>query len=127
MLGQGCLRALFWRTIDFHLKWVYDGFLCKFLGAKVGEKWVETHLSPTLSPFRDFRENPLFTQFKGVEIVFKKRAMRQSRPNIKEVGYDNCGAMVGRRTRSRRLWLSPKRKKPGAFPDSGRGFGGHFS
>ena len=22
MLGQGCLRALFWRTIDLHLKWV---------------------------------------------------------------------------------------------------------
>ena len=22
MLGQGCLRALFWRTIYFHLKWV---------------------------------------------------------------------------------------------------------
>ena len=38
----------------------------------MGEKWVETHLSLTLIPFRIFRENPLFSQFKGVEIVSKK-------------------------------------------------------
>ena len=46
--------------------------LCQWaeMGPKVGfgvQKWVK---SPTLNPFRDFRENPLFTQFKGVEIVF---------------------------------------------------------
>ena len=25
----------------------------------MGQKWVETHFSPTLNPFRDCRENPL--------------------------------------------------------------------
>ena len=48
----------------------------------MGEKWVKTHLSPTFNPFRDFRENPLFAQFKGGGNCFLKRALRQSRPSI---------------------------------------------
>ena len=49
---MGCCNGLKWVR-----KWV--------LGAKMGEKWVETLFSPTLSPFQDFRENPRFGQFKG--------------------------------------------------------------
>ena len=49
----------------------------------MGEKWVKTHFSPTLNPSRDFRENPLFTQFKGRGNRFLKRALKQSRPSIK--------------------------------------------
>ena len=37
MLGQGCLRALSWRTIIFHLRWVYDAF---FQRAEMGPKVV---------------------------------------------------------------------------------------
>ena len=48
----------------------WNGSKSGFLGAKVGQNWVETHFSPTFNPFPDFRKNPLFTQFKGVEIVF---------------------------------------------------------
>ena len=48
----------------------------------MGQKWVETHFSPTSNPFRDFRENPLFSQFKGVGNCFLKRALKQSRPSI---------------------------------------------
>ena len=44
-------------------KWVF--------GCKSGSKCVKTHLSPTLNPFRQIHENPLFTQFKGVENVFQ--------------------------------------------------------
>ena len=50
----------------------------------MGEKWVETHFSPTSNPFRDFRENRLFSQFKGVGNCFLKRALKQSRPSISE-------------------------------------------
>ena len=40
------------------------------------QMWVKNDFCPTLNPFRDFRENPLFTQFKGVKIVFFKKALR---------------------------------------------------
>ena len=53
----------------------------------MGEKWVETHFSPTSNPFRDFRENPLFSQFKGVGNCFLKRALKQSRPIITALGF----------------------------------------
>ena len=43
-----------------------------FGGAKVGEKWVKTHFSPTLNPFRDFRETPFVPSMRRVEIVFWK-------------------------------------------------------
>ena len=49
----------------------------------MGQKWVETHFSPTSNPFRDFRENPLFSQFKGGGNCFLKRALKQSRPSIR--------------------------------------------
>ena len=58
-------------------------------GAKVGEKWIKTHFSPTLDPFRDFRENPLLGQFKGGGNCFLERALRQSRPSI------SLGAKIG--------------------------------
>ena len=56
-----------------------------FLGAKMGQKWVETHFWPTLNPFRDFREKPLFSQliFKGGGKRFLKMALKQSQPSIK--------------------------------------------
>ena len=58
-----------------------------FWGAKVGAKWVDTHFSPTLNPFRDFRENPLFSQCKGGGNCFLRMALRQSRPSIIFVHY----------------------------------------
>ena len=48
------------------LKWVQNGFL----GAKVGENWVKTHLSPTLSPFRVSAETHFSHGSRGMEIVF---------------------------------------------------------
>ena len=39
---------------------------------------------PTLNPFWDFCENPLFTQFRGGRNCFLKRALKQSRPSIKQ-------------------------------------------
>ena len=53
------LRWAFVNGLKWVQKWV--------LGAKMGEKWV---FSPSLDPFRDFHKNPLFSQFKGVEVVF---------------------------------------------------------
>ena len=59
--------------IKVGLRWVFVNGLkwaqkC-VLGYKNGSK-VGRNLSPTLSPFWDFRENPLSGQFKGgVEIV----------------------------------------------------------
>ena len=50
-------------------QWAEIGPKVVFLGAEVGQKCVETHFSPTLNSFRDFRGNPLFSH-KGVEIVF---------------------------------------------------------
>ena len=50
----------------------------------MGEKSVETHFSPTLSPFRDFGENPLFSQFKRGGNCFLEMALRQSRPSISQ-------------------------------------------
>ena len=88
MLGQGCLRAPFLENNLFSLKvglrWVFVNGLkwvqkwVIILGAKVGQQWVETHFSPTLSPFRYFRDNPLFTQFKGGGNCFLKKPLRQS-------------------------------------------------
>ena len=43
------------------LKWVEK----LVFGCKDGEKWVETYFSPTLKPFRDFRENPLLASLGG--------------------------------------------------------------
>ena len=91
MLGQGCLSALSWRAIYFCLKWVEDGFLS--MGWHGSKKWVlgcknvpkvsaQAHFSPTLNPFRDCRENALFSQDKGGGNSFPKRALRQSRPSI---------------------------------------------
>ena len=60
------LRWVFVNRLKWVQKWV--------LGAQVGQKRVETHFSPTLNPFRDFRETPLFTQFKGGGKCFLKRA-----------------------------------------------------
>ena len=61
------------------------------MGPKVGfgvQKWVKSGSKPTfaltLNPFRDFRENPLFSQFKGGGNYFLKMALRQSRPSIKQ-------------------------------------------
>ena len=58
-------------------------------GSKVGfwaQKWVKNGwkptFAPTLNPFRDFHENPLFTQLKGAGNCFLKTALRQSRPSI---------------------------------------------
>ena len=48
----------------------------------MGQKWVEIHFSPTSNPFRDFRENPLSSQFKGGGNCFLKRALKHSRPSI---------------------------------------------
>ena len=48
----------------------WNGSKSGFWGSKMDQKGVETHFSSTLNPFRDFRGNPLFSQFKGVEIVF---------------------------------------------------------
>ena len=59
-------------------KWVKSGFL----GAKVGQLASKPTFAPTLNPFRDFHENPLFTQFKGGGNCFLKTALRQSRPSI---------------------------------------------
>ena len=53
-------------------QWAEMGWV---LGAKVGQ-------SGSKPPFRDFRETPLFTQFKGGLNCFLKRALRQSRPSI---------------------------------------------
>ena len=58
MLGQGCFRAIFWRTIYFHLMWVSNGFLLIFWnGFKSGrkvvfwvQKWVKMGPKPTLYP-----------------------------------------------------------------------------
>ena len=60
----------------------WNGSKSGFLGPKMGQKWVETHFWPTSNPFRDFRENPLFSQFKGVGNCFLKRALKQPRPSI---------------------------------------------
>ena len=41
MLSQGCFRALFWRTIYFHLSVFKMGFgQWAEMGPKVGQKWV---------------------------------------------------------------------------------------
>ena len=63
------------------MEWVKSGFL----GAKVGKNGSKPTFAPTLNPFRDFHENPLFTQFKGGGNCFLKAALRQSRPSIKIV------------------------------------------
>ena len=75
MLGQGCLRALFERTIYFHLKslsrftmgfcqWAEMGrkvgFGCKN-GSKVGRNPLFTHLKP----ISGFSRKPTFGQFKN--------------------------------------------------------------
>ena len=60
--------------IRTHEKWVF--------GCKNGSKVGRNPFSPTLNPFRDFREKPLFSQFKGGGNCFLERAMRQSRPSI---------------------------------------------
>ena len=59
------------------------------MGPKVGfgvQKWVKSGSKPTFDPtlntFRDFRENPLFSQSKGVGNCFLKRALKQSRPSV---------------------------------------------
>ena len=60
------------------LRWVLsmgcNGSKSGLLGSKVGEKWVETYFPPTLSPVQDFREDPLFTQFKGGGKLFSRKA-----------------------------------------------------
>ena len=76
----------FIRTSRGFLSMGWNGSKSGFLGTKVGEKWVETHFSPTSTPFRDFRENPLFSQFKGGGNCFLKRALKQSRPIIRLIG-----------------------------------------
>ena len=72
------LRWVFVNGLKWVQKWVKSGFLV----AKVGSKCVKTHFSTHLNPFRDFRENPLFTQLKGGGNSFLKRPLRQSRPSI---------------------------------------------
>ena len=64
-------------------QWAEMGPKVGFGVKKMGQKWVETHFSPTSNPFRDFRENPLFSQFKGGGNCFLKRALKQSRPSIR--------------------------------------------
>ena len=85
MLGQGCLRkgpflennlfplevGLRWALVN-GLKWVQEWVKSAFLGAKVGQNATSPTSPPTLNQFRQIHENPLFTQFKGVEIVFRK-------------------------------------------------------
>ena len=53
-----------------------------FLGARVGQHASKPTFAPALSPFWLFHESPLFTQFKGGENCFPKRALRQSRSSI---------------------------------------------
>ena len=64
------------------LKWVQKWVKSGFWGAKVGQNAPKPTFSPTLNPFRQIHENPLFTQFKGGGNCFPKRALRQSRPSI---------------------------------------------
>ena len=55
-------------------QWAEMGPKVGFGGAKEGQKWVDTHFSPTQNPSRDFCENPLFTQLKGgLEKLFSKK------------------------------------------------------
>ena len=62
MLGQGCFRVLFWRTIYFRLKSGFKMGFCQWaemgpkvgFAPKVGQKWVKTHFSPTLNTSRGF-------------------------------------------------------------------------
>ena len=70
-------------------KWVFG---C-ILGAKVGQNASKPTFAPTLNPFRHIHENPLFTQFKGGRDCFPKRALRQSRPSIKQ---GVCGICMAR-------------------------------
>ena len=56
---------------------------------KVGfwvQRWVKSGSQPTfhpfLHPYPDFRENPLFSQFKEGGNCFAKMALRQSQPSI---------------------------------------------
>ena len=78
-LGEVGLRWVFVNGLEWVQKWVKSGFL----GAKVGKNGPKPTFAPTLNPFRDFPENPLFTQFKGGGNCFLKTALRQSRPSIK--------------------------------------------
>ena len=55
------LRWVFVNGLEWVQKWVESGFL----GAKVGKNGSKPTFAPTLNPFRDFHENPLFTHFKG--------------------------------------------------------------
>ena len=82
--GSGLPQGPFWRTIYFHLEWVWDGFFvngkwtkCGFLGARVGEMGENPLFLPTLYPFQEIDKNPLLTNFKGGGNCFPKRALRQ--------------------------------------------------
>ena len=63
------LRWVFVNGLKWVQKWVTSGFL----GAKVGQNASKPTFAPTLNPFRDIHENPLFTQFKGGGNCFPKK------------------------------------------------------
>ena len=78
---MGFVSGLKWvqKWVKSAKKWVKMRTFCTHFKRS---KCVKTHFSPTLNPFRDFRETPLFTQFKGCGNCFLRRAPRQSRPSI---------------------------------------------
>ena len=47
----------------------WNGSKSGLLGAKMGEKWVETHFTSILG----FRKNPFFSQLKGGWKLFSKK------------------------------------------------------
>ena len=61
-------------------KWVQEWVL----GSKSGSKCVKTHFCTHFKPILAYSRKPTFTQFKGVGNCFPKRALRQSRPSIKQ-------------------------------------------
>ena len=87
------LRWVSVNGLEWVQKWVKSGFL----GAKVGKKGPKPTFAPTLNPFRDFHENPLFTHFKGGGNCFLKTALRQSRPSkftgSKILAHKSCMAL----------------------------------
>ena len=78
MLGQSCLRALFWRTCYLHLKWVLNEFLSMdwngsksgFVGTRMGRKWVEAHFHPLQTHFGLFAKTHFSVSLTGSVIVF---------------------------------------------------------
>ena len=54
------------------LKWVQKWVKSGFSGAKVGQNASQPTFAPTINPLWLFHDNPPFTQFEGVKIVFQK-------------------------------------------------------